>query len=916
MNEVDFRLLGVDQLPLPKRAINCMKNNGVFTLAQLINTPVSDMQIWRNMGKGSIEKVEDFIGTLDRNEFKKIAGENRIENYEKSLFLNSVYPISCVEEIKVLFNYKDCLYENLKVEQTDLPCRIVSFLKDNNIETVNELLMVPNCLFKEKGKVGAITLEDTRKWFRNHTEIIVSESKIKLFNYGMDCIAKYFGGCDSYRDSFFMAAVRKNYYDLISSDYIDIKDETTGEFNESFYSQIFECENVYKCKEEDILIILRGRNWTSKDYLSSKIPYFKNSKRIDIFLDSLVKNKKIERQDDAYRINYPSVYDWVNTLPAKKQDILKARLKGDTLEDIGVCIGVTRERVRQIINKEFKKAPFFKEDFNRFWYEEYNFTLDEMVSIIGVSEQDYIYYSIVGEKGKKSIEYLLDDKRKTTKILKAYYKYIYSDSVYIEGEWVLKNRTELVQKYLELKCTAPQSYEELIEGYYDFLKEYDLDDSFRYSNSRTFYNYVDRYTSVLKGRDGVRFYPIKDYELSDFILDLHLERFNDVVISTLKLFRENKILMDEYDIRDDYELHNVLRKYNTFYENIENKYDLKIGRIPNLYFGNADIENQLVDYIKHNYPIKVNDFADLIEEEYGLNKNTILINYSQNLSRYIHNGEYRDDIGNVLSISERLYFAAYLKDDFYYLQDLQNDYEKQFPGRNINRIERYTWKQLGYISYSQYIVRLEYDSAYDYFKTVCLEKDFLDLSMLNSRITSLSYFNIILYDLLANLDLLEYDYHKFVKTDKFLLSTNIENGLIIKDFIDKVVEYSKGYKFFTLNQLIMSGFNHELYNCNINHEYFYNSLLRNSRKLFYIRSGESCIFSHENKDISFVGFLKWYIKDIRKIRLYDLINNIEDEYGLVLRSDLVISKIRNSSMYYDSDMEKIYLTKNDYYNDL
>ena len=44
------------------------------------------------------------------------------------------------------------------------------------------------------------------------------------------------------------------------------------------------------------------------------------------------------------------------------------------------------------------------------------------------------------------------------------------------------------------------------------------------------------------------------------MLQLNFDQFENTEISTLKLFRDHPEVMQEYDIRDEYELHNLLRK--------------------------------------------------------------------------------------------------------------------------------------------------------------------------------------------------------------------------------------------------------------------------------------------------------------------------------------------------------------------
>ena len=53
--------------------------------------------------------------------------------------------------------------------------------------------------------------------------------------------------------------------------------------------------------------------------------------------------------------------------------MIRLRLKGKTLEEIGKTLGVTRERVRQIVKKILDSTDeVFREDDNSYWFKTYN----------------------------------------------------------------------------------------------------------------------------------------------------------------------------------------------------------------------------------------------------------------------------------------------------------------------------------------------------------------------------------------------------------------------------------------------------------------------------------------------------------------------------------------------------------------
>lgn len=58
--------------------------------------------------------------------------------------------------------------------------------------------------------------------------------------------------------------------------------------------------------------------------------------------------------------------------------MMKLRLEGKTLEEIGNAIGVTRERVRQLVKVTSSTKQTFKEDENAYWFSNYNLDKSNM----------------------------------------------------------------------------------------------------------------------------------------------------------------------------------------------------------------------------------------------------------------------------------------------------------------------------------------------------------------------------------------------------------------------------------------------------------------------------------------------------------------------------------------------------------
>ena len=118
-----------------------------------------------------------------------------------------------------------------------------------------------------------------------------------------------------------------------------------------------------------------------------------------------------------------------------------------------------------------------------------------------------------------------------------------------------------------------------------------------------------------------------------------MDAYENTEMSTLKFMEDYPELMDRYDIRDHYELHNLLKKivvagsYHNFH----------CGRMPTIRFGHMDRREAFIELLQNHSPISRDDFIELIHHEFGYEKATIGWTYLSIMDEYYHMGEYRFD---------------------------------------------------------------------------------------------------------------------------------------------------------------------------------------------------------------------------------------------------------------------------------
>ena len=145
----------------------------------------------------------------------------------------------------------------------------------------------------------------------------------------------------------------------------------------------------------------------------------------------------------------------------------------------------------------------------------------------------------------------------------------------------------------------------------NFLKENGIDnETALWIEDRAYINQLSECNYVLWNQGkSFRYYDIAGQDYEDLFDTLDLEQYEDVELSTLKFINDYPKLMGRYDIHDEYEFHNLLKKIIPK----ENTY-IKFGRMPTMEFGNPNTDNQVLEMLLQYAPISVKDFAKMYEK--------------------------------------------------------------------------------------------------------------------------------------------------------------------------------------------------------------------------------------------------------------------------------------------------------------
>lgn len=654
-------------------------------------------------------------------------------------------------------------------------------------------------------------------------------------------------------------------------------------------------DSIPECRLEDIDLV---------------VPSHIRGKLLNEILIEMEAEQLITIQDKDIARRYPSLLSFVEAVTKQRtKDIFLARLNGLTLDEVGQRYDLTRERVRQIIDKELNKKPCLTEDKYIYLYENYDFSQEDFKLAFG--ERDYVYYyletiaSLSRSKRKAIIEILTDD-NVPVYLRKRAEKAVYKEYVTINGVRVRKLRREIVEYVVRTKCKSLTKFEHFMQLYKQQIQDLGLEDDPAFElDEGTYTNRLSEADYVLWSQwHSFRYYFIPERDYDPLLSTLNLKQYQNTEFSTLKLFHDYPELMREYDIHDEYELHNLLKKIWA-----KEDTDVVFKKMPTIAVGNPDRDTQVLDLLLQYAPISANDLAKEYESSYGAKSTTVIGSYLKNFSEYYHDGMYSIEADN-LPYEQFNRMKEILCEDFYLLSQIKELYKEAFPNSDESQINPYTIKTLGFKVYSGYAVRDIYSSAREYFTKLLTSSDDFSLDDFPAGISLFPAFTQILYELKESRRYVEYKPHCFVSQSK-LDSLGVRRDMI-EAYCKDVQAFARGKKYYTIASLRKDGFNHRIGTEDYDDWFYASLLIEDKEKFSYKRIGKTKVLMNGVTDVSFADMLVWIIEQRQRMTYSALNRHLEMNYGIFLPKDKLLNIVHETTLYFDPIEQEIYVSYDAY----
>lgn len=937
--------ISIDEIDFSVRTKNALHHAGYHSLSQVLELTEDILYSVRNMGQKSVDEVLSFIGNYDGKQFNDEIPKDEISDDEVIAYLNSkrigvdkleglstkAFNVLLLNDIKFVsqiafiskeellkFNKMDCSSADnvigcLNFFVNDLRARMLANKEDilATMSVSNAMRSAKYCSLVKKYVLSNDISIDMLGLSNRPRNQLMANSYLKLSdivfltNDQLKKIPKMGDGS--------IAEIRN-----VINNYITENSERILAFITGDKEKLYDDEFVQK----SILNLYTDRGFSGLN-LSEIINELDLSddisvERIKSNIAFLISKKQIEYVDyRCYRV-YPSFYDCIDKyggLDERSIYILENRINGEKseseLEIIGQKLGITRERVRQLQEKAIKKVKasytastgmkFFDEDYYTYLFINYSINNDDAEKWLGMSKINFNYFKLMSLKnGTKPIVDAVDDPNIDFCLKIKIKNYLNRNKIFIDDCWVNKKRTDLERFVVKKYCQSDVSFDDFCVTYNRFLEKQGISQEENLYITQDVYrtreNYI-RESLFLLWKQGsiIRSYDVEGRDFFELLEALNIPNLKNIELSTLKLFEDNLELMKKYDIQDHYELHNLLRKvikdgeFNGF----------KCGRTPIIGFGEFDRIHQVVEIIENNSPLSIDEFYALAKAEYGYETGAILWN---DIEKYYYQGIFTVDYLK-MPVETAKKLNSILVDDFYYIDEIKNIYQKVFPNNDVEEINAYSLKQLGFSVYTKYVMR-NHDTLDKYFENLLTHKDIQDISLLRAKFVYVQAFWQVLNRLKKERNIVEFDRNQIISIDRLeAFGFGIEE---INEFCDSVYEYCEDGQCFSIESLLEDEFSSPAFDLGFPN-WFYANILAFDERFSYGKIFSNIVLYKGKIDVTIKFFVSQIIKQNGAVDIYDLMNIINDAYGCTIKekTDLVYA-VRDTIIYYDDILERFY----------
>lgn len=891
----------ISVLHLSVRSQNCLRRAGILTIGAMLDYPLEEFINLRNMGVRSVEEIKGHIQALTQG-----TGAYVLVEAGAALPAPDIHSPDAAAGKTVTFFLDEtgAVVPDLPVQDLRLSIRAKNNLIRNGYESASQLVGIScEALMNAQG-MGRKSAEEVLAYIARISVLrSASDSPEAAGDAGLDLAGEL---CAAYGEE----------QNIWLREIQAVKAQYPEAMAETLIGRLYQSVFVRGTAKAAILrIIGANHNEISKSALEEKLPqHLRNTTILEEMLLELAAVSAVEQGEVMIYRQYPSIVAYAAQIEDERiRAIVQRRIAGKTLIEIGEEYGITKERVRQLLQAGLKKRPCLREDRYVYLYEHYDFSLEAFTLAFEEPAETFYYLETITQVGrslKKSLEELLTDTQIPPEYRKKVERAVYRNYIATDGVRIKMTRPDLVRHYVKTYCKNLTKFEAFVVQFNQWLDSLGIgEDPALKITSRAYENILNQSDYVLWNQwRSFRYYNLLQQDFDELLSSLDLEQYEDMEFSTLKLFRDYPALMAQYDIRDEYELHNLLKKILP-----GDGGRIKFKKMPTIEVGSADLTNQLLTLMLQYAPVTADDLANHYEAAYGVKALTVRSNYFRALDPYYYQGVYSVDFA-ALSSEQEARMKTVLSGDFYTIAEAKRLFRREFPQAEESLINSYTLKTLDFRVYSSYIIRNTYPSAADYFRSLLTTDDIVDARNISKAVQSVIAYASELYKLRADYAIVEFSPLQYINIRR-LNAAGVTTDHFAAYCADVALHCEKG-AYFTVSSLRKEGFTHEMDDLGFE-EWFYSSVLLEDRARFsYQRIGGTRLFLRGKAGANLGDMLVWLLEQHQKMDFYDLSDLLENHYGIVLSREKLLAIIAGTELYYDTIMEAVYIDYDTYFEEI
>lgn len=904
---------------ISNRLRNCLFSSNIKYISEINKMKWDDVINIRNIGKKTINELEELINKtikiVDEEKYLKL---NIMEVVEKPILSNknnadlSIVFVLLGKEIDIntifLRGIKDIIINDIEIKNINFSVRTHNALSSKKIDTFKKLMFIKNIDFNNIENLGAKSKQEI---FDKINELLfIYENKLnKTIEIYLDKFIKNTMSNVIYNIQLFKN-ILSNYldYDIIKNlDNFNINDLLKNNSDWNKYIQdfiIFTINNSYNksLTFQEIKHEFLDKNFTIEN--------------LEKILNVMIANDLLINKSNNYFIKNKLVLDYIEEKYTNDEikNILRLRLQGISVSDISKITNINRVNISRIIDNFFENANNCWEDNFKKIFEKYNFDFESFNHILELPLESFNYLLGKYNIGKNEIWKISNDCSWQNFVIENSIKYKNLIGITIEnGDFVFKKRGNIIN-YLLNRFPKEEdiNYYDFFEVYKNFLKEHKIDNNSDLYSQRVLENKISSMRNILwKYGKNFRFYNIDNLNIDEFVDDINLQNFKDKEISTYILIKQNHKITEKYGIRDEYELHNLIRKLAEN-EGIDFGVHIDFLRMPNIGIGKYNRDEQVQSLIFSESPISIDDFSVKYSEIYGVKAINVQPNYLKNFTKFIDNNSFIRVDYKPFNCEEINLMKNKIIKNFYNLDSVIKIFKNSFNNADLSKINSLNMNSLGYKISNNFVYKSCFTSSVnaikEYFnnplKIVTLDEEILKI---NSTL-----FSNIREELTNDYNWIQIENYKFINIK--LLEVNGITKSDLFDFCNKVLIFCNK-NIFSLHSLKNTGFNHKLFDLGFD-DYFYESILKKNKQINFRRLNKSSIFKETNRNLTFIDLIYEIIDEKLSIDIYDLLDLLENLYGFLVDKNKLISLIKHSSLYYSDIWEKVYIDYQKYLEEI